>query len=107
MPDGEIRIGKHSEFDGGQWFKGDLMGVGGDDPIAWMPLPKPYDGKEKDMGELTKYGYDLIIDSIVNRTVTPPQGMDCGELNAWLTGYTDCQNAILDLIDSLKNQHAK
>lgn len=23
------------------WYHGDMRGVGGDDPIAWMPLPEP------------------------------------------------------------------
>ena len=42
MPNGEVRTGQYSEYGNGQWFKGDMCGVGGDDPIAWMPLPEPY-----------------------------------------------------------------
>lgn len=41
MPNGEVMTGKHSEF-GNVWFKGDMCGVGGDDPVAWMPLPEAY-----------------------------------------------------------------
>ena len=43
MPNGEVRTGQYSEY-AKCWFKGDMMGIGGDDPIAWMPLPKPYEG---------------------------------------------------------------
>lgn len=43
MPNKEVRTGEYSEF-AKLWFKGDMMGIGGDDPIAWMPLPKPYEG---------------------------------------------------------------
>lgn len=32
----------------GRWYLGDMMGVGGPDPIAWMPLPEPQkDGDSK------------------------------------------------------------
>lgn len=24
-----------------RWYHGDMCGIGGDDPIAWMPLPEP------------------------------------------------------------------
>ena len=44
MPNGEVRTGTHSEYSGGQWFIGDMMGIGCDDPIAWMPMPEPYKG---------------------------------------------------------------
>lgn len=42
MPNGEVLTGQYSEFSN-RWYKGDMMGVGGNDPIAWMPLPKPYE----------------------------------------------------------------
>lgn len=40
---GQVRTGQYSEFNN-TWYKGDMGGVGGDDPIAWMPLPAPYEG---------------------------------------------------------------
>ena len=36
-----VTTGKYSEFSK-RWYIGDMCGVGGDDPIAWMPLPKPH-----------------------------------------------------------------
>ena len=44
MPNGEVRTAKYSEYGNGQWFIGDMMGVGGEIPVAWMPMPKPYKG---------------------------------------------------------------
>ena len=44
MVNGEVNTGRYSEFSN-TWYKGDMRGVGGDDPIAWQPLPKPYDEK--------------------------------------------------------------
>lgn len=40
---GEVMIAIHSEFSD-TWYLGDMCAVGGEDPIAWMPLPKPYKG---------------------------------------------------------------
>ena len=45
MPNGEVRTAKYSEYGNGQWFIGDMMGIGGDVPVAWMPMPKSWDGK--------------------------------------------------------------
>ena len=39
MPDGEVMTGKYSEYDE-RWYKGDMCGIGGTEPIAWMPLPE-------------------------------------------------------------------
>ena len=46
---GKVRIATYSEFDG-TWYVGEMCAVGGEDPIAWKPLPKPYreDGEEWD-----------------------------------------------------------
>ena len=41
MPGGEVETGRYSEFSE-RWYKGDMCGVGGEDPVAWMPLPEPY-----------------------------------------------------------------
>lgn len=59
------------------------------------------------MEELTKMGYDNITDRIINRTVQPPNDMNCIELNAWLAGYADCQHDILDIIEQLKDQYGR
>lgn len=59
------------------------------------------------MGELTKSGYDQIIDKIVNREIEPPKGMNCFALNAWLQGYADCQNAIIDIVEKLRDQYGR
>ena len=40
MPKGKVRTGQYSEYSK-QWYIGDMCGVGGDEPIAWMPLPEP------------------------------------------------------------------
>lgn len=40
---GDVRTARYSEFSG-TWYFGDMCAVGGEDPIAWMPLPKPYKG---------------------------------------------------------------
>lgn len=37
----EVRIATYSEFSD-TWYIGEMYAVGGEDPIAWMPLPKPY-----------------------------------------------------------------
>lgn len=61
--------------------------------------------KETKMPEvLTKMGYDMIIERIVNRTVQPPDDMTVEMLNTWLTGYAKCQNDVLEIIGKLKDQ---
>ena len=44
---GKVKTGIHSELND-TWYKGDMCGVGGDDPLAWMPLPKPYEPQESE-----------------------------------------------------------
>lgn len=39
----EVRIATYSEFSD-TWYVGEMCAVGGEDPIAWRPLPKPYKG---------------------------------------------------------------
>ena len=38
---GEVMTARYSEFSG-TWYLGDMCAVGGENPIAWMPLPEPY-----------------------------------------------------------------
>lgn len=37
----EVMTAIYSEFSG-TWYLGDMCAVGGENPIAWMPLPMPY-----------------------------------------------------------------
>ena len=37
----EVMTATYSEFSG-RWYLGDMCAVGGENPIAWMPLPMPY-----------------------------------------------------------------
>ena len=59
------------------------------------------------MEELTKIGYDNIIDRIINRKVETPKDMNCITLHAWLTGYTDCQHDIINIIKELRDQNGR
>ena len=38
--DQRVATGCYSQYSSA-WYHGDMMGVGGADPIAWMPLPEP------------------------------------------------------------------
>ena len=46
MPDNTVKTARYSEFSG-EWYVGDMMGVGGPEPIAWM-LPTPYEPQESE-----------------------------------------------------------
>jgi len=61
----------------------------------------------REMPELTKQGYDMIIDRIVNRTIKVPEDMPLNELQAWMTGYGKCQLDIIDLIVALKESNGR
>lgn len=64
--------------------------------------------KETRMPEgLTKMGYDMIVEHIINRKIQPSEEMYTMELSAWLTGYTKCQNDIIDIINKLKDQYGR
>lgn len=56
---------------------------------------------------LTKMGYDMIVEHIINRKIQPPNDKTCFELNAWLQGYADCQNTILEIIEKMKDQYGR
>ena len=47
MPDRKVRIARYSEFND-TWYVGDMMGVGGPEPIAWMPLSESYEPQESE-----------------------------------------------------------
>ena len=57
--------------------------------------------------ELTTMGYDDIISRILNKAIDPPKGKTAYELTAWLTGYADCQRAVVDIINKLKDQYGR
>lgn len=57
--------------------------------------------------ELTKVGYSLIIDRIVNRKVEPPKGLDAIGLLNWCSAYAQCQNDILDIIEKLRDSNGR
>lgn len=64
--------------------------------------------EEVEMPEgLTKTGYDMIVEHIINRKIQPPNDKTCFELNAWLQGYADCQNTILEIIGKMKDQYGR
>ena len=56
---------------------------------------------------LTKMGYDDIITRIQNMVIRPPQDMNVETLYAWLKGYADAQNAVVEMIDGLKGQYGR
>ena len=45
--DRRVATGCYSQYSS-TWYHGDMRGVGGADPIAWMPLPEPMKEKEHD-----------------------------------------------------------
>ena len=59
------------------------------------------------MAELTKQGYDMIIERIINRRIKPPDMFDLDALTAWLNGYAKCQNDILDIIEKLRDSNGR
>lgn len=50
--------------------------------------------------------YDNIINRIVNREITPPK-MNVYDMHIWLSAYAKCQNDIIDIIKSLKNDYGR
>ena len=59
------------------------------------------------MSELTKQGYDMIIDRIKDMEVETPTILTAYGLQIWIQAYTQCQDAIIDLIDELRNQYGR
>ena len=51
---------------------------------------------------MTDTGYKMVIDRIVNRQVVPPTDLSIRELSVWLNAYAQCQNDILDVIETLR-----
>lgn len=57
--------------------------------------------------ELTKAGYSLIIDKIMNRKVDPPQGLDAIGLLNWCAAYAQCQEDILGIVEKLRDSNGR
>ena len=57
------------------------------------------------MEELTEQGYKTIETRIILMEVPVPSGKTLGELHAWMDGYSECQQAILQLLDDLRTQN--
>lgn len=47
MPDKKVTTARYSEFSD-KWYVGDMMEIGGPDPLAWAPLPDPYKPQERE-----------------------------------------------------------
>lgn len=54
--------------------------------------------------ELTKLRVANLIERIVNRKVKQEEAMETPRLNAWLNGYVQCQNDVLDIIDEMRGE---
>lgn len=59
------------------------------------------------MEGLTKMGFDQIIERIVNRQFDPPRGKNLRALSDYLTGYADCQNDIISLLQELRDRYGR
>ena len=57
--------------------------------------------------ELTKQGYNLIIDRIMEMHVEPPNILTAAGLATWIQAYNQCQNEIIDLIGELRDKHGR
>lgn len=57
--------------------------------------------------ELTKMGYDMILDRIGRLKVTMPDAMTSNEMMLWLGGYQECKNQIVDLVEKLKTENER
>ena len=73
-----------------------------------MAVYTPPEKENRKMADgLTKMGYDEIFNRIVNRSVKPPQDLTVEMLNEWLNGYAQCQDDILTIISSMKDQYGR
>lgn len=59
------------------------------------------------MGELTKQGYDMIIDRIHGMQVETPTILTATELQIWIQAYIQCQDTIIDLIAGLRDKYGR
>ena len=59
------------------------------------------------MSELTKQGYDMIIDRVINIKITPPDGLTIAELKRWMEGHADAQARILGILEKMKDSNGR
>lgn len=77
-------------------------------PGPCIAITAVYEKETRKMPEgLTKMGYDDLISRIVNRMVQTPDDMTVDTLNAWLTGYAQCQFDILKIVGQLRDQYGR
>lgn len=57
--------------------------------------------------ELTKHGYSMIIDRIIEMRVEPPNILTAAGLATWIQAYSQCQNEIIDLIAKLRDSNGR
>ena len=76
--------------------------------IDMVPMEISVQQEESKVPEgLTKIGYDEIIRRIMERPVRPPTNMTVEPLNAWMQGYVECQNAVIEMLVTLKDQYGR
>ncbi len=56
------------------------------------------------MAELTKQGYDLILDRILNHKVSYPAPMVARDMQIWVDGYSDCLAEVCKIIEELRDE---
>ena len=95
---GYVGTATHSEFSN-TWYHGDFMGVGGDDPIAWMPLPEPYNADME--GEWMYTG----CDECVHKSDEGCINLICLECMHEYDVHTQEENHEIDLIGFPKFDH--
>lgn len=59
------------------------------------------------MADLTKQGYDMIIDRIQDMNVETPTILTATGLQIWIQAYTQCQDEIIDLIAKLRDSNGR
>ena len=59
------------------------------------------------MPDLTKQGYDMIIDRVINMKITPPGGLTIAELKRWMEGHADAQASILSILEQMKDSNGR
>lgn len=59
------------------------------------------------MRELTKQGYDMIIDRIEDMSVETPTILTAVGLQIWIQAYTQCQHDIIDMLEDLRDSNGR
>ena len=59
------------------------------------------------MPDLTKQGYDMIIDRVINMKITPPDGLTIAELKRWMEGHADAQAEVVAMVEQMKDSNGR